>query len=80
MSVTSQIDMEVNMQEAVIIVPVENKYLLTIQEATLYFGLGEKKIRDIARLQGKEVAIMNGNKVMINRKKFEKFLDDTYSI
>lgn len=74
-------DSEVSkMCEERIIVPVASKYLLTIQEAAAYFGLGEKKIRDIARTQGKEVSSMNGNKLMINRKKFEKYLDETFTI
>lgn len=68
------------MCEERIIVPVASKYLLTTQEAAAYFGLGEKKIRDIARAQGKEVSSMNGNKLMINRKKFEKYLDETFTI
>ena len=63
---------------AEIIVPVADKYMLTVNEAAVYFGLGQKKVREIAEVQGQSVSSRVGNKVMINRKKFEKYLDATF--
>lgn len=62
-------------------VPLWHKYTLTISEASEYFGIGEKKLRQI--VQENETAdflLNNGVKVLIKRGKFERFIDDTCSI
>lgn len=59
-------------------VPIWNKYMLTVEEAAQYFGIGEKKIRNlIAENQETEFCftIQIGNKSLINRSKFEEFLN-----
>ncbi len=57
-------------------VPVWEKYTLTIEEASKYFRIGEKKLRRIAE-ENKTAnwVIMNGNRVQIKRKLFEKIVD-----
>ncbi len=59
-------------------VPVWEKYMLTVDEATQYFGIGEKKIRMlIAENMDTEncFTVQVGTKILINRKKFEAFLN-----
>ena len=64
-------------------VPLWEKYLLTIEEAAVYFGIGEKKIRMlISEHLNSECCftVQVGCKSLINRKKFEAFLDQTTSL
>ena len=62
-------------------VPLWHKYGLTINEASAYFNIGEKKIRKIVQENPTaEFILNNGVKVLIKRIMFEKFLDDSYSI
>lgn len=56
--------------------PLWHKYSLTIREASEYFNLGEKKLRQIIQEQPQEDFILNnGTKVLIKRVKFEQFMD-----
>ncbi|PHV55152.1 excisionase [Streptococcus macedonicus] len=57
-------------------VPIWEKYTLTIEEASKYFRIGEKKFRKLAveNLDSGWV-IMNGNRIQIKRKQFEKIVD-----
>lgn len=57
-------------------VPIWEKYTLTIEEASKYFRIGEKKLRKLAveNLDSGQV-IMNGNRIQIKRKQFEKIVD-----
>lgn len=65
-------------QKAVLI---SEKYNLTIKEAVQYFNIGEKSIRKIvADNPTAEYILMVGNKVLIKRKLFEQFIDETSSI
>lgn len=59
------------------IIPVWERYVLTITEASNYYHIGENKLRMIAEEHTKEdFIIMNGNRVLFKRQKFEKFLDN----
>lgn len=62
-------------------VPLWEKYLLTIEEAAVYFGIGENRLRELAALDMKrEFTIDNGNRTLIKRKKFEGWLDEKKKI
>ena len=64
-------------------VPIWQKYMLTVDEAAMYFGIGQKKVRTlIADSQNTDYnfTVQNGNKALINRQKFENFLDQTTSL
>lgn len=64
-------------------VPVWEKYLLTIKEAAKYFNIGENKLYKMADAyldSEYKFVIQNGNRIMINRKKFEDFLNNLSSI
>lgn len=62
-------------------VPVWEKYLLTVQEASEYFHIGEKNLRRIVDDDPRaDYILMNGNRVMFKRRMFEKFIDETSAI
>ena len=58
------------------VVPIWEKYSLTIEEAARYFRIGEKKLRKLAE-ENPDASwlIMNGNRVQIKRRQFEKVID-----
>lgn len=56
------------------IVPVKEKYTLTIKEAAAYFNIGIKKMRRIAEDNLGTVAVYCGNRFLIIRPKFEEFI------
>ncbi len=57
-------------------IPIWERYTLTIEEASKYFRIGEKKLRKVAE-ENKNASwvIMNGNRMQIKRKQFEKIID-----
>ena len=62
------------------LVPVSEKYTLTIKEAASYFNIGTKKMRRLAEENTGRFSVFSGNKYLIIRKKFEKFIDDSSEI
>jgi len=46
------------------IVPVSQKYLLTVNEAAAYFNIGSKKIRRIAEEYIGELSLYSGNRLL----------------
>ncbi|MBD8973717.1 MAG: helix-turn-helix domain-containing protein [Clostridiales bacterium] len=53
------------------------RYTLTIEETSRYFGIGEKVLRRFLREhKNEDFIIQNGNKVLIKRKAFEKYIDN----
>jgi len=57
-------------------VPIWEKYTLTIEEASKYFRIGENKLRKLAEENlGAGWVMMNGNRIQIKRKQFEKYID-----
>ncbi|HBK6006088.1 excisionase [Enterococcus faecalis] len=57
-------------------IPIWERYTLTIEEASKYFRIGENKLRRLAE-ENKNTnwLIMNGNRIQIKRKQFEKIID-----
>ncbi|MGF0018215.1 excisionase [Sporofaciens sp. SGI.106] len=61
--------------------PFSEKYTLSIEQAADYFGIGQKKLRQIVDdHKDADFILRNGAKVLIKRKKFEEFIDNTNSI
>lgn len=56
------------------IVPVKEKYTLTIKETAAYFNIVIKKLRRIAEDNLGIVAVYCGNRFLIIRPKFEEFI------
>lgn len=62
-------------------IPVWEKYTLTIEEASVYFRIGEKKLRRLVDEHRKASwLITNGNRIQIKRKQFEKIIDELEKI
>lgn len=62
------------------IVPICEKYTLTIKEAGAYFNIGTKKMRRLAEDNTDRFSVFSGNKYLIIRSKFEKFINDSTEI
>lgn len=63
------------------VVPVWEKYTQTIGEASDYFNIGETKLRRIiSENPSADFILMNGTKILIKRKLFEKIIDGMTSI
>lgn len=59
-------------------IPIWEKYTLTIEEAARYFRIGEGKLRRLAEKKPTpEWVVMNGNRVQVKRKVFERMIDAT---
>ncbi|MBZ1299190.1 excisionase [Clostridioides difficile] len=57
-------------------VPIWEKYTLSIEEVSRYFRIGEKKLRRLAEENlDSGWVIVNGNRIQIKRKQFEKIID-----
>lgn len=57
-------------------IPIWERYTLTIEEASKYFRISENKLRRLTE-ENKNAnwLIMNGNRIQIKRKQFEKIID-----
>ena len=56
-------------------IPIWERYTLTIEEASKYFRIGENKLRRLAdENKNADWLIMNGNRIQIKRKQFERVL------
>ena len=57
------------------------KYTLTVEEASVYFGIGEKTMRRFIKEHSEaDFLIYNGSKVQIKKKAFEKYVDEQLSV
>ncbi len=57
------------------------KYTLTLNEASEYFGIGYKKLRQfISEHSDEKFVLWNGNRAQIKRLQFEKYLDDEMNV
>jgi len=63
------------------IVPVWKKYSLSIQEAAEYYGIGEKRLRQIADANvGAEFILEIGTHIRFKRRLFEEYLDTSTAV
>ncbi len=57
-------------------VPIWEKYMLTVREASEYFGIGEHKLRDLLDNNvERKISVWNGNRQLIRRKRLEEYLE-----
>lgn len=62
-------------------IQIKDKFCLTIEEASDYFNIGEKKLRQIVTENlHSDFVIQNGVKYLIKRERFETFLDEISAI
>lgn len=63
------------------VIPVWERYALTVTEAAEYYHIGENKLRRIAEEHPEADFIMlNGNRLLFKRQKFEKYLDEATAV
>ena len=62
-------------------IPVWEKYTLSVEEAAVYFRIGENKLRRIvADNPDADYILWNGVRAQIKRKKFKEFVDKLSAI
>ena len=69
--------MRMNMEDKV---PIWEKSCLTISEAAQYFGIGEKKLREMVKRPDCKFVLWSGTKCLIKRKVMDKYLENEFSI
>ena len=60
--------------------PVWEKTLLTVDEASAYTGIGINTLRRISDENGSRLVLWIGNRRMFKRKQLEEYLEKEYSI
>lgn len=68
------------MRENALIVPIENRPLLNVEDAASYFGIGVNKIRELTDGDRCPHVLWVGKKRMIKRQSFELYLLGEYSV
>ncbi|MBQ8000021.1 MAG: excisionase [Ruminococcus sp.] len=62
-------------------VPIWQKFTLTVEEAAVYFRIGENKLRQImSENRNADFILWNGNRPQIKRQKFEEFVNNLHNI
>ncbi len=56
------------------------KFLLTLDEAARYTGIGVNKLRDLSNDESCDFVLWNGSRRLLKRTKLEAYLDKAYSI
>lgn len=57
-------------------IPFWKRYTMTIEEAAQYFRIGERKLRNlVAENPTADFILLNGNRIQIKRKLFERYID-----
>ena len=57
------------------------KYILTLNEASEYFGIGYKKLKLFVQEHSDEDFVLwNGNQALIKREQFEKYMDSQMNV
>ncbi|SDZ97007.1 transposon Tn916 excisionase [Lachnospiraceae bacterium NK3A20] len=72
--------LEMLKNEGAVVVPVSEKYMLTVKEAAAYFNIGVKKTRRIAEDNLGTLSVYSGNRYLIIRWKFEEFICESSEI
>ena len=57
------------------VVPIYFKSQLTVEEAAAYSGIGQHKIRELAKRDDADSALYCGRKLLIKRKRFDDYID-----
>ena len=71
---------DTSIKKSVLFVPLCEKWLLSIEEAAAYFGVGQNRLAKLASQDGRKFVVFVGAKKLIKRKKFEEFLNEQYAI
>ena len=63
------------MEKEMNLVPIYRKSNLTVEEAAAYSGIGQHKIRELAKRDDADFALYCGRKLLIKRKRFDDYID-----
>jgi excisionase family DNA binding protein len=61
-------------------VPIWEKTMLTLEEASAYTGIGLNKIRQLSDREDCEFVLWVGTKRLIKRRKFDEYIEMAYSV
>ena len=61
-------------------VPIWEKSNLTLEEAAVYSGIGQAKLRELSNDENCSLVLWNGTKRLLKRKKLDEFIERAYSI
>ncbi len=61
-------------------IQIKDKPTLTIEEAALLYNIGENKLRRLTDEDSCPFVLFVGRKRLIKRRKFDEFIEKTYSI
>ena len=61
-------------------IPIWEKANLTLEEAAVYSGIGTGKLREITNDRNCNFVLWVGNKQLINKRLFDKFIEQVFSI
>lgn len=74
-------EMNMTKNRSYVEIPVWRRYTLTIEEAARYYHIGEGKLRMLIDTHPNEdFYVMNGNRALIKREKFERCLDQATAV
>ena len=59
-------------------IQIKDKINLSVKEASAYSGIGETKIRKLLHEKGCPFLLKIGNKNLVKRKEFEKYIDNKH--
>lgn len=60
--------------------PIWERKVITCEEAAAYSGIGIKRLRKMALMKGCNFSISNGTQILINREKFDKYMDNVEKV
>ena len=58
----------------------KEKSNLTLEEAAVYSGIGQAKLRELSNDENCSFVLWNGTKRLLKRKKLDEFIERAYSI
>lgn len=61
-------------------VPIEQRVLLTLEEAASYSGIGINKLRELTNREDCDFVLWNGSRRLLKREKLITYLNTAYSI
>lgn len=61
-------------------IPLYEKPFLSIEEATVYTGIGRDKLYELTNSEDCPFVLWIGNRRMIKRKRFDEYIEKQYSI
>ncbi len=61
-------------------IPIWEKSNLTLEEASLYSGIGVNKLREISNSDRCTFVLWNGTKRLFKRRKLDEYLEKAFSI